>query len=299
MLELDDISKRYEWAGPLAVDHVSLSVEPGESVGLVGLNGAGKTTTLRIACGVLLPQRGRIRIDGLDVGSQKKRASRLIGWVPETPIHDGKSRVLELLEYYTDLSGGVSRERPAQLLDEWGLKGETRSRFRELSLGQKKRVAIVAASLLSPRYYLLDEPFNGLDPVVFEQFRKWMERARDQGIGLLVSSHNLREVQAVCDRVLVIHHGRVISEISGSELEQQQTGPVIVVLDRLDAGAVAILERFGRVDVRGKRARITGTTLDAGAITSALASQGYAVRRVRQEQPELESIFLSLVGDNS
>lgn len=299
MLEVIEVSKRYHNAGPLAVDCVSLTVDRGEAVGLVGLNGAGKTTTLRVVCGVTLPQRGRVRIDGLDIGSQKRRASRLVGWVPENPTHDGKSRVLDLLRYYADISGNVPSERPLQLLQEWGLEERARSRFHELSLGQKKRLSIVAASLLSPRYYLLDEPFNGLDPVAFEQLRTWIERARSQRIGLLLSSHNLREVQAICDRVLVIHHGRVISEVTGSELEEKQTGPVTVVLDRMDAGAVAILERFGKVDVKGKRARIAGTALDPGAITSALVSHGYAVRRVEQEQPELESLFLSLVGDDS
>jgi ABC-2 type transport system ATP-binding protein len=299
MLEVVSVSKRYHWGGPLAVDRVSLKVEPGELVGLVGLNGAGKTTTLRVACGVSLPQGGTTRIDGLDIATQKRRASRLVGWVPEYPTHDGRSRIADLLHYYSDLSGGVSRERPLHLLEEWGIQGKARSRFRELSLGQQKRVAIVVASLLSPRYFLLDEPFNGLDPVAFEQFRTWMERVRGEGIGLLLSSHNLREVQAICDRVVVIHHGRVISELTGTELDERQSGPVNVVLDRMDAAAVAILERFGRVEVKGKRARVTGAGLDAGAISSALASHGYAVRQIAQEQPELERVFLDLVGDDS
>jgi ABC-2 type transport system ATP-binding protein len=297
VLEIIDVSKRYHREARPAVDHVSLRVEAGESVGLVGLNGAGKTTTLRMASGVTLPQGGSIRVDGKDFRSQKRDASRLVGWVPENPTHDGRSRLIDLLRYYADISGGVPGERPGQLLQEWGLSEEARSRFRELSLGQQKRLAIAAASLFSPPYFLLDEPFNGLDPLAFAQLRTWMEQARGRGIGLLLSSHNLGEVQAICERVIIIHHGRVISEMARSELDEQHSGPVTVILNRLDDEAITILERFGQVDVRGNRARISGDALDAGAITSALSRQGYEVRRITQDQSELEKVFLAMVEE--
>lgn len=297
MLEFRDVSKRYSGQADFAVGRLSLQLAPGEIVGLIGLNGAGKTTTLRIGCAVTLPSSGNVEVDGVDLFRQKAEGSRLIGWVPEAPFHDPASRVDALLRYYADIAGNVPHSLEKQLLDEWGMADVVRKRFRELSLGFRRRFAVVVASLTTPSYYLLDEPFNGLDPVALDRFRKWIQRTKTNGSGILLSSHNLREVQFLADRVFVIDRGRLISSMTSVDLTRLTHREVTVVLDRLDKPAIALMERFGEVSVTGTSVTVRGDKLEPGAVNVALVRAGYVVVRLSTGETDLEEHFLKLVGE--
>jgi len=297
MLEVTGLSKTYLLRHDPAVDRVSLQVGPKEVVGLIGLNGAGKTTTLRIMCGVTLPSAGEVEVDGLSLRHHKESASRLIGWVPEQPTHDPSATLTSLLRYYSDLAGEVPYGVGEGLLEAWGLADHERKHFRELSLGLKRRFAIVVASLTSPRYYLLDEPFNGLDPVAMALFRKWIVQSREDGSGVLLSSHNLNEVQSLCDRVLVIHRGRFVSSVRAAELARSAHQGLTVVVDRLDPAAVRLLEQFGEVSCAGLTASIRGTGIDPGRVNTALVQAGYVVRQLSTDEGNLEEYFLRLVEE--
>jgi ABC-2 type transport system ATP-binding protein len=297
MLVLRDVSKTYTRRQRPAIDGISIELGPSEVVGLVGLNGAGKTTTLRAACGVLLPTRGDIFVDGFSLRSQKAGASRLIGWVPEQPIHDPSARVGSLIRYYSDIAGGVPYSAGDKLLEEWGLDEHVRKKFRELSLGLKRRMAIVVASLTNPKYYLLDEPFNGLDPAAIVRFRKWIRRTKQAGGGVLLSSHNLKEVQSLADRVIVIHRGRLIDSMKVSALQALNRSEVTVVLDRFDSAARVIMEKFGNVAVSGTSATIYGSEIDPGSVNTALVNAGYVVVRLHSGESNFEEYFLKLVGE--
>lgn len=299
VLALKAISKRYSWGGGLAADQVSLQVNLGEVVGLVGLNGAGKTTSLRIACGVSLPNSGEVEVDGISMLHHKKEASRLIGWVPEQPIHDPSLTVSSLVQYYSDVAGGIPDSLVDQLLDTWGMRDYVRIRFRELSLGFKRRLAVVVASLTSPKYYVLDEPFNGLDPVAMVQFRRWIQEVRNEGCGVLLSSHNLREVQFLADRVLVIHKGRLIATMKATDLSNVRRREVTVVLDRLDTIARGVLEKFGQVTISGASATIRGSEIDLGAVNTTLVRGGYVVTRLSADDSDLEEYFLNLISSTA
>jgi ABC-2 type transport system ATP-binding protein len=299
MLEFRGITKKYTWRQRPAIQDVTLSVSPGEVLGLVGLNGAGKTTSLRVACGVALATNGDVEVDGFSILRRKAEASRLIGWVPEQPVHDGSVRVASLVHYYSDIAGGVLPARGRELLREWGMEEFGRKRFRELSLGYKRRLAVVVASLTGPRYFLLDEPFNGLDPVAMVQFRKWIMSAKHDGRGIILSSHVLREVQALCDRIAVIHHGRIISTMTADELASSVHKEVTVVLDREDAGARVLLERFGAVTLSGNTVTIRGVEIDPGAVNASLVKAGYVVQRLTTGESDLEEYFLRVVGETS
>jgi ABC-2 type transport system ATP-binding protein len=299
MLRITSISKSYSKSRGVALDGVSLELNPGEVVGLVGLNGAGKTTTLRIACGVTLPDDGQVEVDGIGLRERKVAASRLLGWVPEQPAQDPSSRVESLIRYYSDIVGVGADKTAEALLKTWGLKEHSRARFRELSLGLKRRLAIVAASLANPRYFLLDEPFNGLDPAVMVRFRRWILELRDEGRGVLLASHNLREVQSLCDRVVVIHHGRIVASVTASEITSATRSDVTLVLDRIDASSEAILSRFGEVSISGNAATVRGKSIDPGEVTTSLVREGYVVRRLSSDESNLEEYFLSLVGEDS
>lgn len=297
MLELRGISKAYAWRARPAVDHVSLNLNPGEIVGLVGLNGAGKTTSLRVACGVLLASSGEVFVDGVSMLHDKDEASRFIGWIPEQPTHDPGARVRSLVRYYSDIAREVPYSVGDQLLGLWGMDDYARRRFRELSLGYKRRLAVVVASLTNPRYYLLDEPFNGLDPAAMVQFRTWIRQVRDKNCGVLLSSHNLREVQDLADRLIVIHRGRLIASMKSTELAKIGHKQVAVVLDRIDGGAIAVMQRFGQASISGTTATIRGAEVDPGTLNAALVREGYVVVRLTAGESDLEEYFLKLVGE--
>lgn len=282
--------------GP-ALDRVSIEVHPSEVVGLIGLNGAGKTTTLRISCGVTLPNAGEVRVNGISLRLEKKAASRLLGWVPEQPTHDPSATLTSLLRYYSDIAGEIPYAVGDGLLEAWGLSDHQRKHFRELSLGLKRRFAIVVASLTEPHYFLLDEPFNGLDPVAMAQIRKWIVQCRASGSGVLLSSHNLNEVQSLCDRVVVIHRGRIASSVSAADVARLARQGLTVVVDRLDQGAVRLLERFGEVSCSGLTATVRGKGIDPGVVNSALVQAGYVVRQLSTDERNLEEYFLRLVEE--
>jgi len=299
MLEFRGITKHYSWRQEPAITDVTLSVSPGEVLGLVGLNGAGKTTSLRVACGVALATNGDVEVDGFSILRRKAEASRLIGWVPEQPVHDASARVASLVHYYSDIAGGVLPARGEELLREWGMEEFRRKRFRELSLGYKRRLAVVVASLTGPRYFLLDEPFNGLDPVAMVQFRKWIVTAKEEGRGIILSSHVLREVQSLCDRIAVIHHGRILSTMTAAELATSVHKEVTVVLDRVDPGARTLLEKFGTVTLAGNTITVRGREINPGTVSASLMKAGYIVQRLTSGESDLEEQFLRLVGETS
>lgn len=297
MLDIAGLSKRYTHREVPAIRGVSFSLSPGEVVGLVGLNGAGKSTTLRIAGGIILPTGGHVRVDGHDIVTEKAEASRLLGWVPEAPVHDASSRIGALLGYYASLCPGVPSARPRELLAEWGLDDLARRKFRTLSLGQRMRFAIASAQLQDPRYYLLDEVFNGLDVEGIHAIRHWIAARRDAGSGILLSSHQLGEVQQLADRVVFLHRGKVAAIREREEIATVGSPAILVTLDRVDASVLELLERIGQVSARGTQVRVAGPHLDPGAINLALVNAGYRVVRLEAEEAELESYFLDLVKE--
>ena len=299
MLSLVRVSKRYAGRQKAAVEGVSINLSPGELVGLVGLNGAGKTTTLRVACGLSLPTRGTVEVDGLSMTRQKSLASRRVGWVPEQPAHDPFGRVGSLVDYYCDVAGGVPTRRVQTLLSEWGLTDHRRKRFRELSLGLKRRFSLVVAALTDPPYFLMDEPFNGLDPTASVQLRQWIVLARREGHGVLLSSHDLHQVQHLADRIVVIHLGRTVATLNRSELPTSSSSVRQVVLDRVDTSALRLLETFGRVSVEGAAVTLRDSRAGAAEVNASLVQAGYRVQRLSTEGEALEEYFLKLVGNGT
>ncbi len=297
MLSLAGISKRYVRRRHLALDAVTISVAPGEVVALVGLNGAGKTTVMRIAAGVTLPTRGGVSVDGIRMDSEKSRASRKLGWVPEIPIHDALDRVESLLAYYSDVAGDVPTERTEALLQDWGLTHHRRSRFRELSMGMKRRFSLVVASLTDPRYFLLDEPFNGLDPSAVVQLRRWVARARNDHHGILLSSHNLHEIQNLADRISVLRAGRVVASLRKSEFTDGESSEIKVELERVDEEAVRLLSRYGSVAVEGPTVVIRNANAGAADVNEALVAAHYRVKELTVTSSRLEEAFVRLVGE--
>lgn len=196
-----------------AVKDVSITVKRGTIHGLLGPNGAGKTTTLKMLLGLVRPTAGRFEVLGEDAGSRE--AKRRIGFLPEQPYFPIHLTAVQALRFYGSLSGVPEErldERVAELLERVGLADAARAELSNFSRGMLQRLGIAQALLGSPEVVVLDEPASGLDPVGQRDVRNLMLDLRATGTTVLLSSHQLSEVEAVCDRVTILHRGVVAAE---------------------------------------------------------------------------------------
>ena len=207
-LELDAVTKRF--GRRAALSDVRLSLEAGGALGLLGPNGAGKTTALRLLLGFSRPTRGHARLGGRDPSHPEAR--RGVGFLPERLVLPGRLTVRGFLRLQARLAGleGASRERQIdEVMERTGVADRARDRLGDLSKGLHQRVGFAQAFLGPPSLLLLDEPTSGLDPIGIRDAREWIAAARERGCGVLVSSHILSEVERTCDRLVILHEGRV------------------------------------------------------------------------------------------
>jgi ABC-2 type transport system ATP-binding protein len=220
-LDVAHLSKRY--GEKLAVDDVSFTVAPREIVGLLGPNGAGKTTTISMILGVLEPSSGAIAIEGIDVARQRSRALANTNFAAVYAQLPGNLTVIQNLRFF-GLIYGVRRldERIASLLDEFELRALSNTRAGLLSSGEQTRLALAKAVLNHPRLLLLDEPTASLDPSAADIARtKILDMAKQSGCGILWTSHNMYEVEEVCDRVLFLSRGKILVQGDPKHLPRQ------------------------------------------------------------------------------
>lgn len=237
MIEVAHLTKKYP-GGVTAVHDVSFSVDRGEVVGFLGPNGAGKSTTMRILSGYISPSGGDVRIDGLDVTRKGVEVRRKLGYLPESCPLYSDMRAGEYLRYRADLKGVPHRHRRARVdrvMEQCGL-GEVRRRLiGNLSKGYRQRVGIADALLHSPPLLILDEPTIGLDPNQIVQIRNLI-RDLSREHTLLISSHILSEIEATCDRVIVICQGRIVESAPLERLgDRWFNGSELTVEARADA----------------------------------------------------------------
>ena len=215
-------SLRKRYASVTALDGVSFSVGRGEIVGLLGPNGAGKTTTINMILGVLEPTAGSVTIDGIDLARHRARALARTNFAAVYASLPGNLTVQESLTFFGLLYGIESLARRVDaLIDEFELAHLRDTKCGLLSSGEQTRAALAKALLNRPTLLLLDEPTASLDPSAAEIVRERIKRlASREGCGILWTSHNMHEVQAVCDRVLFLSHGRVLLEGTPGALPQ-------------------------------------------------------------------------------
>ncbi|UCF47256.1 MAG: ABC transporter ATP-binding protein [Myxococcales bacterium] len=217
MIEVEALSRRY--GSRLAVNEVSFRVEPGEIVGFLGPNGAGKTTTLRMLTGYLAPTSGHIRIDGIDAVGDSIRARERLGYMPEGVPVDRELSVYDYLRHRGALKSvanvGEAVDRSLELA---GVADARRRIIGQLSKGYRQRVGLAEALIADPPILILDEPTSGLDPNQVRQFRELVQSFRGKKT-VLLSTHILSEVEAVCDRLLIIHEGQKVADLTAGDTE--------------------------------------------------------------------------------
>jgi ABC-2 type transport system ATP-binding protein len=213
-IEVDHLSKRF--GAKVAVDDVSFTVAAGEIFGLLGRNGAGKSTTVDCLAGLRAPDRGRVRVAGLDPRTDRHELPHWLGiQLQESELPD-KLTVIEAMRLYASFY-----RRPASipgLLDELDLTGKRNTRYRRLSGGQKQRLSIALALIGRPRVAILDELTTGLDPVARRDTWDLIKRIRDQGVTIMLVTHFMEEAERLCDRVAIMHSGRVAATGTPAEL---------------------------------------------------------------------------------
>ena len=238
-LHTEDLTKSY--GGRTVVRGVSLDIASGEVVGLLGPNGAGKTTTFAMVVGLASPDSGRVLLDGTDVTEDPMyvRARRGIGYLPQEPsIFRGltvEQNLLAILETL-DLDTPSRYRRMRELLAELGLTPLAKSAAYTLSGGERRRVEITRALVMSPQFMLLDEPFAGIDPIAVTDIQKIIFHLKTRGIGVLITDHNVRETLRITDRAYIVHDGVIFrSGTPGSLAADEEVKRIYLGADfRLD-----------------------------------------------------------------
>lgn len=207
IIQIQDLVKRY--GDVTAVDHLSFEVAQGEIFGLLGPNGAGKTTTIRVVMDILDPDGGRVTVLGQPPGQAKAQ----VGYLPEERGLYRNLKVLDTLVYLAELKGvdrREARERATALLERIQLEDWAGRKVRDLSQGMQQRLQFVASLVHDPEVLFLDEPFQGLDPVNAERIKDFIAQLQREGKTIVLSTHQMNRVEALCDRILLIDHGKAV-----------------------------------------------------------------------------------------
>jgi ABC-2 type transport system ATP-binding protein len=215
MIYMKNLTKTYGRAR--GVTDLTLHVPAGSCFGFIGPNGAGKSTTIRTLLGLIAPTSGSAEVMGLDCVRDRTAILAQVGYMPSEAAFYPEMRVSQVIRLSADLRKKDCRAEAAELCRD--LELDTRKKIRELSLGNRKKVSIVCAMQHRPRLYVLDEPTSGLDPLVQRAFWSQVERRRQEGAAVFLSSHVLYEVQRYCDRAAIIREGRLVVEGTTAELD--------------------------------------------------------------------------------
>ena len=283
-----------------ALDNVSFEVRNGEIVGYVGLNGAGKTTTIRIAVGVLYPDKGDVLINGYSITREKRKASYHIGWVPELPIFEPDAKALDYFVYlagYYGIPAGEARRMGRELFEKVGIAEAADKKLKQYSQGMKKRFALAVSMINNPDNFLFDEVLNGLDPEGIAFFRKLALELKREGRAVLFSSHILSEVENLADRVVFIHKGKIIAVHTMEEIRSMAKPALRIKTDRVDDGLIKLLDEYGEVRVKDNVVYLINPSIDSSSLIETLSRKGYRVEEINRVRPSLEEVFFKIIGE--
>jgi ABC-2 type transport system ATP-binding protein len=289
-----------EYGDTVAVDDVSFTVSEGEIFGILGPNGAGKTTTVECVEGLRKPDRGELRVLGLDPLRDRAELTQLLGGQLQESQLPAKLRVAEALDLYSSFYRAPADWR--SLLEALGLAGKSDTPFRKLSGGQKQRLSIALALVGSPRIAVLDELTTGLDPQARRDTWELIESIRDRGVTIVLVSHFMEEAERLCDRVALIDKGRVVVQDTPAGLAQRvevaqriQFRPSGSVSDALLTSVPGVTDVIRRGDV----VVVSGTGDVLNGVISMLARNQIVAQQLRVDQANLEDAFLELTGKHA
>ena len=295
-LQTEELTKRF--GSRTAVDRLSLRVERGDIYGFLGPNGAGKSTTLRMLLGLVRPTSGMIKFPLRASGWEYLRARSRVGAIIESPAFYENFSGRRNLHLLASLSGGVLRKRVEQVLEIVGLRDRAQDPVKVYSYGMRQRLGIAQALLPTPELIILDEPTNGLDPQGIQQTRELIRRLRDEfKLTVLLSSHLLSEIEQLCNRVGIIHEGRLLYEGGPESLVTGVSTYRIRVDDLSRAFELLTSEPGVKVNRNGDSfLRIDADPEGVSAVNALLVSEGIKVYELSTAQETLEKAFLRLTS---
>lgn len=280
--------------GQPAVKDLSFQVDPGEILGLIGPNGAGKSSTIKIILDFMKPDSGQVALFG-DLMSEA--AKNRIGYLPESRGLYKELKVLDCILYLASLKGmdkAAAKERAAQLLEQTGMLDSPKKRIKHLSKGMSQMIQFIVTIIHDPELLILDEPFSGLDPVNTERMKKMIGKYRDEGKAIILSTHQMNQVEALCDRVLMIDHGQEVLYGDLREIKSRfKKHSVQVSVDGEIGDLAGVTERWTTKD--GLELVLAEDT-SAQSVLDELRAQGLEIQHFEITTPSLHSIFLHMVG---
>jgi ABC-2 type transport system ATP-binding protein len=302
-IEVSGLSKRF--GSRTAVDSLDLVVPEGCAYGFLGPNGAGKTTLIRMLLGLTRPSAGQISMLGMRLPSERAAALARTGAIVEEPRFHGHLTGHENLRIVAAARGSEAFDRIATSLAKVGLGDRADERVKRYSLGMRQRLGVARCLLSDPGLLILDEPSNGLDPAGIHEFRAMIRGFVDEGRTVFLSSHQLAEVERICDRVAIVDHGRLIAEGTLDELRSGGEKRLMVGCDDA-ARAVALLEQSpavtsvsaadGDLQVTLVELEDDGGRASAAAVNRTLVEAGLAVHRLEPLAATLEQRFLEITS---
>lgn len=298
MLEVKGLNKTF--GNLTAVDEVSFTIRPGEIMGLIGQNGAGKTTTFRIILDLLTADRGDVLWNG-DIITNK--VFNTVGYLPEERGLYPKVTIENQIVYFAQLRGKKPKEiKP--LIDDWlekfQVKGKKTDKVKTLSKGNQQKVQLICTLIHQPKLIILDEPFSGLDPVNADLLEEGIKEAQANGACIIFSSHNMNNVEELCDSLIMLRNGKQILHGSVKEI-REQFGRTKLFLES-DLTKEELLQFNGVTDVETTKEGMSivhlTSTEDGKAIFDAATKNGY-IPTFSQQPPTLEEIFKQMAGEKN
>jgi ABC-2 type transport system ATP-binding protein len=295
MIEARQLTKRY--GNTVAVDEISITVQPGRVTGFLGPNGAGKSTTMRMILGLDTPTSGTVRVDGKPY-NQLADPLRSVGALLDAGAIVGGRTAANHLTWLAD-SNGIPRRRVAEVLDVVGLSDVAGRRVSTFSLGMNQRLGIAAALIGDPETVMFDEPINGLDPEGIVWIRNLMKSLASEGRTVFLSSHLMSEMAQTADHLLVIGRGRIIADASTDEFVNRHTAPSVRVraVQQTDL-AEALIQRGALIEC-GPDGAMVVTGLDSAAIGGAAAAHDITLVELAPLGSSLEEAYFDLTRDET
>ena len=296
VLETKDLTKTFGIRK--AVDAVNITAYEGEVFGFVGPNGAGKTTTLGMALGLVHPTGGEVYVLGQRVTPNRVQALRDVGALLGAPAFVPYLSAWDNVQLVARLSPGVDKKRIHEVIELVGLTESARKKVSKYSTGMKQRVGLAMALVHRPRFIILDEPTNGLDPAGMREIRQLLRTLAENGTSVLLSSHLLNEVQQVCDRIAVLHRGRVVAQGRVDELLNRQKPAVRLTVRDAEAAVRAFESLPGVENVQASGNSLLVLGVDSQAVMDHLLQHHVIPTEITAQKTDLESVFLDLTTTN-
>lgn len=294
VLEVKNLNKSY--GRKKVLNNVSFKIEAGEILGFIGPNGAGKTTTIKLILGLQLIDSGEVIINGYDIKKDFVKAIEKVGAIVENPDAYMYLTGRKNLELIASLYKDVSKDKVKEIIKLVGLEKRIDDKVSKYSLGMCQRLGIASALLASPNLLILDEPTNGLDPEGIKELRDLVKRLAKEGVAVLISSHNLAELENFCTNVCIIKNGTVISESKITELKKDNECYYEIEVSKV-RGLKSILQKDDEI-IDDNIIHVKRSKKEVAELVKEIVQKGINVYQVKLVEASLEEAFLKETGGN-